>query len=183
MLNLANILTLGRLALLPFIVLLLFIPANWAASAALALYVVGAITDWLDGYIARKYNKVTEFGTFLDPISDKVFVSTIMIMLIATDRIEGVWVVLAILILTREFIVSGLREFLGPKEIKLAVSPVAKWKTTLQMLAIGLLIIGPFIFGGVIIGLLVLTLATITTLYTGWDYLKIGWEHMKEKDE
>ena len=180
MLNLANILTLFRLALLPLIVVLLFIPASWAASAALAFYIVGAITDWLDGYIARKHNMVTAFGTFLDPISDKIFVATIMLMLVATDRIAGIWVVLVILILVREFVISGLREFLGPKNIQVPVSPMAKWKTTAQMIATGLLIIGPFVTGGMFLGLLCLLAATALTLYTGWDYLKIGWEHMKD---
>ena len=153
MLNLPNILTLFRLALLPFIIILMFIPASWAASAALAFYIVGAVTDWLDGYLARKNNQITEFGTFLDPISDKIFVATIMLMLVATDRVDGAWVVLVIFILVREFTVSGLREFLGPKGIKVPVSALAKWKTAVQMIATGLLIIGPYIYGGILLGL------------------------------
>lgn len=180
MFNLPNILTLFRLGLLPFIVLLLFIPASWAAAVALTLYVLGAITDWLDGYLARKHDQVTEFGTFMDPISDKIFVATIMLMLVATDRIIGIWVILVIAILIREFMVSGLREYLGPKGIKVPVSELAKWKTAAQMVATGLLIIGPYMFGGIFLGVTALIAATAITLYTGWDYLKIGYEHMKD---
>lgn len=180
MLNLPNILTLFRLALLPFIIILMFIPASWAASAALAFYIVGAVTDWLDGYLARKNNQITEFGTFLDPISDKIFVATIMLMLVATDRVDGAWVVLVIFILVREFTVSGLREFLGPKGIKVPVSALAKWKTAVQMIATGLLIIGPYIYGGILLGLFGLLAATVITVYTGWEYLKVGFEHMKD---
>lgn len=180
MLNVPNMLTLFRLALLPFIIILLFIPASWAASAALALYVVGSATDWLDGWIARKYEQVSELGTLMDPISDKIFVASIMLMLVATDRIAGIWVVLVIFILVREFTISGLREFLGPKDIKVPVSPLAKWKTGIQMVAIGILIIGPYIPGGIFIGILGLLGATTLTLYTGWDYLKAGLDHMKE---
>lgn len=180
MLNLPNILTLLRLALLPVIIWLLFQPENWAAYSALGLYVFGAITDWLDGWIARKYNQITEFGTFMDPISDKIFVSAIMLMLVATGRIEGLWVVLVILIFVREFTISGLREFLGPKNIKVPVSQLAKWKTAIQMIATGILIVGPYVPYGTLSGLSALSLATLLTLWTALSYLKTGFEHMKE---
>ncbi|MCB1531662.1 MAG: CDP-diacylglycerol--glycerol-3-phosphate 3-phosphatidyltransferase [Alphaproteobacteria bacterium] len=179
MFNLPNLLTLFRLALLPLIILLLFIPASWAAAVALTLYVLGAVTDWLDGYVARKYNQVTEFGTFMDPISDKIYVVTIMLTLVATDRIAGIWVVLVLAILVREFLISGLREYLGPKNIKVPVSDLAKWKTAAQMVATGLLIIAPYMFGGYVLGILALFGATALTLYTAWDYMKAGWAHMK----
>lgn len=176
--NLANALTVARLVILPFIIALMFIPAAWAAAVALTLYIVGAITDWLDGYVARKYDQITELGTFLDPICDKVYVVTIMMMLIATDRINGVFVLLPIAILTREFLIAGLREYLGPKNIKLPVSGLAKWKTTLQMAALGILIIAPYIYGFTVLGTIALVGATIITLITGWDYLKTGLQHL-----
>lgn len=179
MFNLPNLLTLFRLGLLPFIILLLFIPASWAAAVALTLYAIGAATDWLDGYIARKYDQVSEFGTFIDPISDKIYVVTIMLMLVATDRVGALGTVLIIAILVREFAISGLREYLGPKDIQVPVSKLAKWKTSAQMVAIGFLIIAPYLFGGWFIGIIALIGATALTLYTGWDYLKIGFEHMK----
>ena len=106
--NLANILTLTRLALLPFIIVLFFLPFEWAAWLCLGLYVVGAVTDFLDGWVARTFNQISEFGKFMDPIADKIFVSTILLLLIGSDRIEGPYIVAVIIILAREFLVSGL---------------------------------------------------------------------------
>ncbi len=176
--NLANILTVSRLALLPIIIFFMFFPYSWAAYLCLILYTIGAITDYLDGWIARKYNQITEFGTFLDPISDKIYVITIMIMLVATQRITGIFVIFVIIILTREFVVSGLREYLGAKNIKVPVSKLAKWKTAVQMLATGLLIISPYITGGIAFGLFCLAGACTLTVITGWDYLKTGLKYM-----
>lgn len=178
--NLANILTLTRLALLPFMVLLFFLPWEWAAWTCLALYLIGAATDWLDGWVARRYNQITEFGTFLDPITDKIFVVTLLLMLVASGRIEHVWVMNVVIIIVREFLVSGIREYLGPKGITMPVTKLAKWKTAAQMLATAVLIVGPFIWGGMLIGQLLLTAATILTVITGWGYLKTGLEYIKK---
>ena len=179
--NLPNILTIGRLATLPLIILLMYIPAAWGAAVALTLYIIGAATDFLDGYLARKNDEVTEFGTFLDPIADKIYVVTIMMMLLATDRLNGIFVLLAIIIITREFLIAGLREYLGPKDIQVPVSDLAKWKTATQMIAMGLLIIAPYMWGGEFIGLTLLLAATAITVMTGWDYLKVGYAHMMEE--
>ena len=178
--NLANILTLGRLALLPLIVLLFFVPADWAAWSVLVLYIVGAVSDWLDGWVARAYNQTSDFGRFLDPIADKIFVVTVLLMLVATDRIEGVWVIAVIVILMREFLVAGLREFLGPKGIVLPVTTLAKWKTGLQMAATGFLIVAPAL-GALAhwLGLLGLSAAAVLTAVTGWEYMKTGWAHIR----
>ena len=181
--NLANILTVARLFTLPIIVALFYAEQSWGAIAVwlcLFLYIISAITDYLDGYIARKYDQITDFGTFLDPISDKIFVSTLLIMLVAFERITDIWVVLVVLIFAREFLVSGFREFLGPKNIKLPVSVLAKWKTAIQMLCLGFLIIGnhaPYALG---LGLIFLTLATTLTLITGFSYMALSLKHMKE---
>lgn len=183
MLNLANCLTLFRLALLPFIIWLLFIPEDWAGLTALGLYAVGSITDWLDGYVARKYNQITEFGTFLDPISDKIYVASILVALVATHAIEGPWVILVILIFVREFTISGLREYLGPKQIKVPVSQLAKWKTTAQMIATGFLIVGPYVPYTWEIGLGALALATLLTLQTASTYLTLGLHHILRGDD
>ena len=177
--NLANILTLGRLALLPLIILLFFVPADWAAWSVLVLYIAGAVSDWLDGWVARAYNQTSDFGRFLDPIADKIFVVTVLLMLVATDRIEGVWVIAVIIILMREFLVAGLREFLGPKGIVLPVTTLAKWKTGLQMVATGFLIVAPAL--GTMahwFGLLGLSAAAVLTAVTGWEYMKTGWAHI-----
>jgi cardiolipin synthase len=181
MLTLANKLTLTRLAILPVIVLLLFIPAQWAALSALVLYTIGAITDWLDGWVARKWNQYSEFGRFLDPIADKIFVVVILLTLVAIDRVQGIWVIAIILILIREFLIAGLREFLGPKGITVPVSPLAKWKTAIQLVATGTLIVGPYILCGVtVLGLIGLAAAAILTVMTGWGYIKTGLLHIKD---
>ena len=163
------------------IILLFYIPFEWAAWVCLALYAIGAITDFVDGWIARKFNQVTPFGTFLDPISDKVFVVTMLLMLVSVDRIDGIGVVAVVIILTREFMVSGMREFLGPKNIKLPVTKLAKWKTTIQMVATGILVVGPFLPFGTLIGQTGLLCAATLTVITGWTYLKTGFAHMKDE--
>lgn len=178
MLNLPNILTLSRLALLPFMVVLFFLPFEWAAWTCLALYILGAASDGLDGWIARRWGQITEFGTMIDPISDKIFVVTVMLMLVATDRIQGMMVLTVVIIIVREFAVSGLREFLGPRGVALPVSKLAKWKTALQMIALGLLIVGPYVALGMIAGNLLLLGATALTVATGWTYLKTGLAHI-----
>ena len=176
--NLANILTVARLALLPFIVLLLFFDAAWTAWTALALYLAGAATDWLDGWVARAFNQVSDFGRLMDPISDKVFVMTILMMLVADGRIQGVLVLAVIVILIREFIVAGLREFLGPRNIVLPVTRLAKWKTTVQMVAAGFLIMAPVSFRAEVAGQLLLCAAAVMTAVTGWDYIRTAWRHI-----
>jgi len=176
--TLANILTLARLVLLPFIIILFFIPAKWAAISCLMLYAIGAITDFLDGWVARKFNQITEFGTFIDPIADKVFVVVITLMLIAADHVSGIWILPLLIILIREFLVSGMREFLGPKNVKLPVTQLAKWKTTSQMIALGLLIIAPYYPSANIAGLIMLVIAAVLTVKTGWIYLTTGFKHM-----
>lgn len=177
--NLANILTIGRLCLLPVIIVLFYVPGETAAWLCLALYAVGAVTDFLDGWVARKFNQVTPFGKFLDPISDKIFVVTMLLMLVSVDRITGLWTVSVVIILTREFLVSGMREFLGPKNIALPVTPLAKWKTAIQMVATGILVVGPYVPLGTLIGQLSLLAAAGLTVVTGWQYLKTGFSHMK----
>jgi CDP-diacylglycerol--glycerol-3-phosphate 3-phosphatidyltransferase len=176
--NLANILTVFRLFLLPVIILLLFKLTAAAAWAALIIYAIGAITDFFDGYVARKLNQVSEFGKFMDPISDKIYVTIILLALLAIDRIESYWVIPVMIIFIREFLVSGMREFLGPKNIQLPVTNLAKWKTTFQMLCLGFLIIGPYFPGAMIAGLMFLLSAAIITTITGWDYIKAGFKHM-----
>jgi cardiolipin synthase (CMP-forming) len=176
--NLANILTISRLVLLPVIVALFFSTASWAAWACLALYIIGAATDFVDGWVARKFNQITAFGTFMDPISDKIFVATILFMLVAVDRITGLWVLAVVVILARELLVSGIREYLGPKNVKLPVTRLAKWKTTFQMLAAGLLIMAPYSAAAETAGLIFLVVAAGLTVITGWQYLKTGMAHV-----
>ncbi len=176
--NIANMLTMARILLLPVIILLLFVHADWASWSVLVLYILGALTDWLDGWVARKYNQISAFGTFLDPISDKIFVVTILLMLIATDRIEDLMVLPVIIILVREFVVAGIREFLGPKGIKLPVTNLAKWKTAAQMIATGMLILEPVSLTIAFSGDFMLWVAALLTAVTGWGYVKAAWQHV-----
>lgn len=174
-----NILTVARMIFLVPMVFCFYSPEPWAIWTCFALYAAGAFTDWVDGWFARKFNQVSEFGIFLDPLVDKIYVVAVMLMLVASQRIEGIWVVCVLLILVREFTVSGVREFLGPKGIKVPVTKLAKWKTATQMVAIAVLIIAPLIPYGQVGGIALLVIATGLTLVTGWGYLKTGLQHMK----
>lgn len=167
MLTIPNLITLSRLVLLLPICWLL--TGGWDAHAfAFVLYVIAAISDWVDGWWARTYNQGSDFGRMLDPVVDKIFVAAIFIMLAATQTLTGLWLLTPIIILGREFLVAGLREFLGPRGITLPVTPLAKWKTTVQMIALGLLI-----FPGMETpGLVTLFIAVILTVVTGIHYLK-----------
>lgn len=176
-LNLANIMTLFRLVLLPVMIVLFFIPTSWAAWTCLFIYIIGAVTDYLDGFFARKFGQVSDFGKFMDPISDKIFVATILLMLVAVGRIEGTMVLAVVVIIAREFMVSGLREFLGAREVKLPVTNLAKWKTTLQMLSLGFLIVSPYVPLTGLIGNIGLAGAALLTAITGWNYIRAGMKH------
>lgn len=179
--NWPNILSFSRLALLIPIIYLTLHPGNTAYLwIALALYIIAALTDFLDGWLARKLNQVSAFGIFLDPISDKIFVAALLVALVANGALAGLWLTPVIVILSREFWVSGLREYLGPKNVSLPVSRLAKWKTASQMLALGFLIIGPALPQALMAGQLLLTLAALLTLKTGLDYTRAALKAMQE---
>jgi len=177
-----NILTFSRIGLIPLLVAIFWIPGNSARWAALAIFILAGITDYLDGYLARAWHEQSQLGALLDPIADKLLVSTTLFLLAAFDRIGGLTLLPAILILCREILVSGLREFLAGIEVRVPVSTLAKWKTTIQMIAIGFLIVGDA--GDVIvpytteIGIVGLWAAAVLTLVTGYDYLRVGIRHL-----
>lgn len=180
--NIPNALTILRIALIIPITALFFLEPAWGLAAVwlnLALYVIAAITDFLDGWIARKWKIVSPFGTFLDPISDKILVGCLFVLLAAFGRLEGLWLIAVLVIMTREFLVAGLREYLGPKNIKMPVTQLAKWKTAVQMLSLGFLIAGPISSAILLAGQALLVLAAILTVITGWGYLKAGLAHMQ----
>jgi cardiolipin synthase len=183
--NLPNLLTLGRIVLLPILLLLLAVPASWAAWTALGLYTIAAITDYLDGYLARATNQITPIGKFLDPISDKIFIGCLLMMLAAVGRLDGFWIIPALVILARELLISGLREYLGPYNIQVPVSKLAKWKTAIQMFTMGFLIVGDFGNGvlpnTLLIGQIGLAIAAALTVQTGWNYMVVGMKHMMEQ--
>ncbi len=183
MLNLPNILTVSRILMLPVIIFLFLMEGTWGVTAmwwAFALYAIACITDYLDGWLARKLNQTTAFGTFLDPISDKIFVGSLLLIFAGVGRIYGVWLIPAIVIFAREFLISGLREYLGQKNVALPVTRLAKWKTVSQMVATGILIVGPYVPYGLLIGHWALVAAAAITFVTGWKYMKAGLDHMRK---
>lgn len=181
--DLPNILTFSRMAMLPVIIGLFFIHEAWAAWTALGLYTLACITDFLDGYLARTMKTESALGKFLDPISDKIFIGSLLLTLAAFGRLHDLWIVPAIIILMREFLISGLREFLGPQNVRIPTSRLAKWKTTVQMVTLGFLVVGDY--GDVIlphtleIGQWGLAAAAALTVFTGWEYLRTGIKHIR----
>ena len=196
MLNLPNILTLSRIMAIPLLAWFLWWP-GWEMGylVAFALYCLMGITDYFDGYLARTSGTVSKLGIFLDPIADKIMVAAVILVLAAQGVLNGPYVgdmhvVAGLIILMREIAVSGLREFLGPLQVSVPVSKLAKWKTTFQMVSLGALILGEglprwtMMIGAVdaniphTVGLLTLWGAAVLTVITGWDYLRVGLKHM-----
>jgi CDP-diacylglycerol--glycerol-3-phosphate 3-phosphatidyltransferase/cardiolipin synthase len=184
--NLPNILTFGRVLIVPMVVACLFWPDEFSLRwTALALFTAAAVTDFFDGYLARIWDQQSALGRMLDPIADKLLVSAVLMILVADGTIKSWSVWAAIVILCREILVSGLREFLAELKVSLPVSKIAKWKTTVQLIALGFLIAGrageEVLPGTVRIGLGLLWISAILTLYTGWDYMKAGIKHVVDE--
>ena len=187
MLTLPNLLTLSRIVAVPLLVGFLWFP-QWPAgyAVAFALYSLMGITDYFDGYLARAQGAVSRLGAFLDPIADKIMVAAVILMLVGTRHedpalISGFHLIAALVILLREIAVSGLREFLAGLQVSLPVSQLAKWKTTLQLIAFGALILAgalPMHLWVKQVGLACLWSAAVLTVVTGWDYLRVGLKHM-----
>lgn len=185
--NLPNLLTLSRILAIGLIIGLLLLDPPLGSWLALGAYTYACVTDFFDGYLARALHQQSALGRFLDPIADKLLVSAVLLMLVANDRIAGPTVLAAMVILCREILVSGLREFLAGLRVSVPVSQLAKWKTTLQMIALGFLIVGSSgpNFGPVStteIGVYGLWIAAALTLITGYDYLRVGLRHMTDTD-
>ncbi|WP_374333945.1 CDP-diacylglycerol--glycerol-3-phosphate 3-phosphatidyltransferase [Aestuariivirga sp.] len=180
--NLPNILTYGRIIAVPLVAALMLWGGNNARWAALVIYLLAAVSDFFDGYLARRWKQQSSLGRMLDPIADKVLVAVVLLVLCADDILRGGHIWAAIIILSREVLVSGLREYLGELQVSVPVTKIAKWKTAVQMLAIGLLIAGPA--GDTVVpyttaaGLAMLWVAAALTLYTGYDYFRAGIRHV-----
>lgn len=187
LLNIPNVLTVSRILAIP--VVLAFIAwggplGNWLAFSA---YTYACITDFFDGYLARAWHQQSAFGRFLDPIADKLLVAGVLFMLVGVESVRGLHILPAAIILCREILVSGLREFLAEARVGMPVSLLAKWKTTIQMLALGFLIVGnvgpDFGFATTWeIGIYGLWVAAVITIITGYDYLRAGLRHIAEAD-
>ena len=181
MLSLPNLLTLSRIIAVPVLIALLWRPDPLLYGLAFGLYALVGITDYFDGYLARRMGTVSKLGAFLDPIADKFMVAAVLLMLVAVQLIDGIHIIAAIAILLRELLVSGLREYLAGSQVSVPVSRLAKWKTTLQLVSLGALILGgatPQWAWVHDVGLASLWAAAALTLLTGWDYLRVGIRHM-----
>lgn len=181
--NLPNWLTMSRIVAIPVICLLLLLETAWSSWLALAVFVFACITDFLDGYLARARSQQSSFGRFLDPIADKLLVGSVLMVVVGIDRLQGANIVPAVIILAREILVSGLREYLAELNVGVPVTRLAKWKTTIQMIAIGFLVVGDHgpAFGPFTptdVGIFGLWAAALLTLVTGYDYLHAGLSHM-----
>lgn len=181
--NLANTLTLVRIGLIPFILLTFFIDSPTPRLIASCLFVLACITDYLDGFIARTFNQETRFGEILDPIADKLLIASTLLMIVGFDRISKFSILAAVIILCREILVSGLREYLAEIRVLLSVNFLTKIKTTIQMLALAVLLyIDPkhdsIIFQA--FGELLLWAAAGITLYSGWLYVQISLDATSE---
>lgn len=179
--DLPNLLTLSRIVAIPLFCAAFWLPGAWSAWVPLAIFAGAGLTDWADGHLARRMGRMSELGRFLDPVADKLLVAAAIVMLVAEARIFGLSVLAAVVIMCREVLVAGLREFLAELRVKVPVTRLAKWKTTAQMIALGFLIVGPYGPGFLpveVIGDTLLWVAALLTLYTGWDYLQSGLRHM-----
>lgn len=180
--TLPNILTLSRIVVIPLLVASFFLEQPVGSHVAFVLFTLAGITDFFDGYIARATGSISKVGQFLDPIADKLMVAAVIIMVVSAGWVKGVHVIPAVIIMCRELLVSGLREFLAGISVSVPVTFLAKWKTTVQLVALGALC---WTEGAVQcglpayeIGLVGLWIAAVLTLYTGYDYLRSGLRHM-----
>ena len=198
--SLPNILTYGRIAAIPVVVGCIYAQSImdgplWLRWVAVAVFIAAGVTDYLDGYYARIWNQQSAFGRMLDPIADKLLVASCLLMLAADGIIHGWSLWAAIIILCREILVSGLREYLAALRVSVPVTKLAKWKTTVQLVAIGFLLagdagdlavstisteIGPLVTE---IGLFLLWTSALITIYTGYDYFRAGIHHLIKEDE
>jgi len=185
-----NLLTIGRIIIVPFFVLAFYLPGFYGDLTACVLFIIASFTDFLDGMLARMMGEESKLGELLDPIADKIIVATALILLVMSGTIRHYEVIAAIIILTREILISGLREFLARGQIKLPVTNLAKLKTFLQMIAIALLLTGETgnkilnfqDYNAQTVGIILLWLSAFLTLYTGYEYLRKGIDHAISED-
>ena len=186
-----NILTIGRIIIVPFFVISFFLPGFYGEIIPFLLFILASFTDFLDGLLARLYKEESKLGELLDPIADKIIVSAALILLVMNRTIQNYEVIAAIIILTREILISGLREFLADVQVKIPVSNLAKGKTFIQMFSIAILLTGETgnkiinfeDYNAQTVGIILLWLSAFLTLYTGYDYARKGIEHVISEDE
>ena len=189
--NIPNLLTYARIVAVPLVVLCFFLEGHLKSTdnarwTALGIFTIASVTDYLDGYLARLWKQSTTIGRMLDPIADKLLVASCLLLLAADGTIAGWTIFAAIIILCREILVSGLREYLAELRVSVPVTQLAKWKTAVQMVAVGFLLAGDA--GEKILpyttqyGIILLWIAALITLYTGYDYFRAGAKHIVDED-
>ena len=186
-----NILTIGRIIIVPIFVATFFLPGFFGDLIPFFLFILASFTDYLDGLLARLFKEESKLGELLDPIADKILVSTALVLLVMNGTIKNFEVIAAIIIITREIIISGLREFLAKVSISMPVSGLAKVKTFIQMFSIAILLTGDFgnklinfqDYNAQTIGIILLWLSAGLTLYTGYDYMAKGIDHALNEDD
>ena len=186
-----NILTIGRIIIVPIFVLAFFIPGFFGDLIPFFLFILASFTDYLDGLLARLFKEESRLGELLDPIADKIIVAAALILLVMNGTIKNYEVIAAIIILTREILISGLREFLAKTSVSIQVTSLSKLKTLLQMLSIAILLTGETgnriinfqDYNAQTIGIILLWLSAFLTLYTGYEYLRKGIDHAISEDE
>ena len=180
-----NILTIGRIILVPVFVIAFYIPGFLGDLIPFFIFLLASFTDFLDGLLARLYEEESKLGELLDPIADKIIIATALVLLVMNDIINNYEVIAAIIILTREILISGLREFLAKSQVSMPVTGLAKLKTFIQMFAIAILLTGESgnklvdfqDYNAHTIGIIFLWMSAFLTLYTGYDYVKKGIHH------
>ena len=184
--NLPNILTFGRIIAVPAFVACFYFEGEHWRMTALLLFIIASVTDFLDGYLARAWSQQSKLGQMLDPIADKLLVGAALIMLVSDDTITNISVIAAVIILSREILVSGLREFLGMLSVSVPVTKIAKFKTAAQLGALAMLLLAPLLdhkeMHTQFLGDALLWIAALLTLYTGFDYLRAGSKYLVEED-
>ncbi len=186
-----NILTIGRIIIVPIFVATFFLPGFFGDLIPFFLFILASFTDYLDGLLARLFKEESKLGELLDPIADKILVSTALVLLVMNGTIKNFEVIAAIIIITREIIISGLREFLAKVSISMPVSGLAKVKSFIQMFSIAILLTGDFgnklinfqDYNAQTIGIILLWLSAGLTLYTGYDYMAKGIDHALNEDD
>ena len=190
-LKIPNILTFGRIVIVPIFVFSFFLPSFYGDLIPFVLFIIASFTDFLDGLLARLFKEESKLGELLDPIADKILVCSALILLVADGTIKNFEVIAAVIILTRVILISGLREFLAKGQIKMPVSCLAKVKTFIQMFSISILLTGETgntlinfqDYNAQTIGIILLWLSAFLTIYTGYDYLRKGIDHAILEDE
>lgn len=189
--SIPNLLTYGRILCVPLIVICFFVEGRLASSdtarwVAFWIFAIASITDFFDGYLARIWNQTSNIGRMLDPIADKLLVASILLLVAADGTIAGWSLWAAIIILCREILVSGLREYLAALKVSVPVTKIAKWKTTAQLVAIAFLLVGPagdkVLPHTTLIGILLLWVSAAMTIYSGYDYFRAGLKHIVEEE-